>query len=177
MKTLAVICFVFLSLSSWAQQTGLIFSSVPELPKVLELEKRVKWDNKSEMKHIDNAHFAEVNTAFIGFDMKNLEQYMLKTNKHFSCDGDFEFRNDEHGVQYIALKSINVCLDEMGFVAVHSVGRPLLSYFDIQLIAQKIQNEKANAKTQLEINQMSGTKEIDNESNPNVLIDESTIPY
>lgn len=141
---------------------GLIFSSVKELPKVLELRQRTSWDNKIEVYHDATEFGAQVNVGFMKTQsVQDFKRFFLESGKNFSCSGDFEFRYDSHNMQFIAVKSIDVCVDEQGFVVAHSINRPTLSSTEIQSKAQEIEKNRAAVQEQIKVNQSDLLKQPD----------------
>lgn len=124
MKTLVAVLIALVSTVSMAQ--GLIFSTITERPKVLVLEKRSPWSGEGYFVHVEENPRSEVRVAFVGDQLLRLNARLFETNSfRIYCDGDFSLANDFHGMQFIALNTVSVCIDDNGWVVAHSFGESL----------------------------------------------------
>lgn len=129
---------------SFAQ--GLILSTIPEKPEVLTLEVIRPWSGESYLAHVEDNPSARVKTVFMGDQLLNLQNHLLQVNsQRIFCDGEYAMANDFHGMQFIALGAINVCIDQDGWVVAHSVNKTLTQNQISEIageLSQKIQKKE-----------------------------------
>lgn len=163
MKSLTVLLFLLTSSLSFAQ--GLIFSTVTEKPKVLMLEKKISpLSGDSYFVHVEENPLTHVNVLFMGDQLLKLQNHLLKSeSSRIFCDGDLSLENDSRGIQFIALSTVSVCIDEDGWIIAHSFGKQLAPD-EIQRKAGELSKSIKKKEIGAGIYQGSGQKNVNNNS-------------
>jgi hypothetical protein len=141
---LAAFAAVITTQASWAQSTGLIFSSLDKKPEILELEKINGWSGSS-IKYVSEHPKTIISTSFNSPGTQDFQMRVLNSNlTKMDCDAKFEIKLDQKKVQYIEIQSINVCINADGVVIADSFGTSKkLSPAEIAASVKKIKAAKA----------------------------------
>lgn len=123
MRSLFIALTLTLTTASFGQ--GLLFSSLPEVPKFLALEKIKPFVGESYLRHRNKEFNVWINIKYETEELKKLNAHLLNQNPNVYCDGEFELKRDKDDRQYISVKSISVCVDQEGWVVSHNVNSRL----------------------------------------------------
>ena len=140
---LAAFAAVITTQASWAQSTGLIFSTLDKKPEILELEKVNGWGSSS-IKYVSEHPKIILSTAFSGAGPQDFQHRVLRSNlSKMDCDAKFEIKLDQNKMQYIEISSISVCINADGVVIADSFGTSKkLSPSEIAASVKKIKAAK-----------------------------------
>lgn len=119
----AFITLFFMLFANLTMAQGLIFSTLSEKPKVLDIEIVRPQNGEPYFVHVKRDPLTKVRIEFKGEKLGKLKEHLLKKNyPRLFATAKFVFAYDEHGSQYIDLKSVTIMTEEDGWIVAHSIG-------------------------------------------------------